>query len=105
MLAIAGVVFICAGWVSLFWAFLLQQTLVRHLKVSYKERWEYVTTTFFGPGMRNTKRLFKYIFDDQDMQDIIVRDHKFKLRKFLLYGAVSIVGGVVTIGMTFLLRL
>jgi hypothetical protein len=83
---------------------LLQQALLRHLKASYKERWEYVTTTAFGPGMRNTRRLFKYVFDDQDLQDTIVRGHKLRLRKLLLYGATSIGAGVVTLGMTVLLR-
>jgi hypothetical protein len=86
------------------WAFFLQQSLLRHLKASHRDRWEYITMTMFGPGMRNTKRVFKYVFDDQAMQDLIVRDHKFKLRKTLLYGAVSLGAGIVTVGMIAFLR-
>jgi hypothetical protein len=85
-------------------AFLLQQSLLRHLKAAHHDRWEYITMTMFGPGMRNTKRVFKYVFDDQEMQDVIVRDHKFRLRKATLYGAVWLAAGMTTLGMIPVLR-
>src|SRR5260221_11523345 len=85
MFAIAAAVFFCAGWISPMWAFLLQQTLLRHLKSSHKDRWKYITMTMFGPGTRNTKRVFKYVFDDQDMEDLIVRNHKFRLRNLTMF--------------------
>jgi hypothetical protein len=104
-LSAAAAIFFMAAWVLLAWAFILQESLLRHLKGSIKDRWEYVTGTIFGPGMRNAPRLFKYIFDDRDMEDIIVKSHKFRLRKLILYGGVSLVASIVTIIMTTLLQL
>jgi len=87
------------------WAFLLQRSMLRYLKTNHKDRWESITMTMFGPGMRNTRRVFRYVFDDQDMHDLTVKDYKFRLRKLLLYGAVSLGAGVVTLGLTAVVRL
>lgn len=99
----AGLFFLI-GWSLLGWAFLLQRRLMKYLRASLPSRWEYVTTNAFGPGMRNSKQLFAYLFNDQDMDDATIKGIKLLLRKHILYGATSLVAGIMTFAVITVLR-
>lgn len=86
-------------------AFWRQRRLITYLKTSKHDRWEQLTTnlSILGPGMRNSKKVFAYVFNNVDCEDEFIRTNKYKLRWAIMRGLLCIGAGVVT-GVMFYFR-
>ena len=102
LMALTGFTFFILAWVLLAVGFVSQLFLLRYLRRSNKSRWEYLTTNldWLGPGMWNAWRVFRYIFNGQDVDDQFVQERKFKLRKLFLFAGLCMASGVVTLIVT-----
>jgi hypothetical protein len=71
---------------------------MRYLKTNKRKRWEELTTNlaWLGPGMRNSKRVFEYVFNEVDAEDQFIRKQKLVLRWSGVWGALCLGAGVAT---------
>lgn len=98
-------VFFSVGSVMMVLSLLGWRRLMRHLKDHHNDRWVYLTSvdSFLGPGMNNPIRAFRYLFDDDDMDDSLVRDCKHRLRKLTTFTIVRNGAAVASLLISFLL--
>ena len=96
-LAIGAIAFWLVGFCCLFAAGIIGRRMIKYVKRTRRERWEYLTTNWecLGPGMRNSGRSWAYIFNEQGTDDEFIRSRKFKMRKALLFGVLSAGVGLV----------
>ena len=86
-----------AGLVCVTVGFYWQFKMLKYLQREKPARWEFLTTnlTWLGPGMRNAKRLFDYVRNQDDMEDMVIREYKFRLRRLMTYAGVCAGAGFV----------